>query len=358
MPSSSPTAESVTNTTREQQQQELTDTQVKQQLRSLKEPICLFGEDFPQRKLRLERILAAKNSPAAKKTTVQQQQQQPSKNQSKNILAAENDSDSDDSDSDSEELLRRRARQEKEAKEQQELKLLKPEHQQRLMDLRRRMNQTKNQNLQDVVQEHQLNQFLEQRRRRIDEQNAQRRKKGQEQILFTGDRLPHYKSKKRLREEAQSLEITAERSDKILDWNQQRLEYQMEHEQDVNVAAYNKRARNIPASLTEAYRLQKEARATASGSGSGSGGDVMVDVSSESASSSSVIPEKNKELLAKELNESRWKNSEYSRRRTFNEEDDVDYINEHNRLFNKKASRMYDAYTVEIKENLERGTAL
>ena len=36
----------------------------------------------------------------------------------------------------------------------------------------------------------------------------------------------------------------------------------------------------------------------------------------------------------------------------------MDYINERNMKFNKKAARFYDKYTAEIKQNLERGTAV
>ena len=52
------------------------------------------------------------------------------------------------------------------------------------------------------------------------------------------------------------------------------------------------------------------------------------------------------------------KRAKYSRRRPFDSEADVDYINERNKKFNKKASRFYDQYTAEIKQNLERGTAV
>ncbi|KAL4667168.1 hypothetical protein H8959_005857 [Pygathrix nigripes] len=37
---------------------------------------------------------------------------------------------------------------------------------------------------------------------------------------------------------------------------------------------------------------------------------------------------------------------------------DIDYINERNAKFNKKAERFYGKYTAEIKQNLERGTAV
>ena len=52
------------------------------------------------------------------------------------------------------------------------------------------------------------------------------------------------------------------------------------------------------------------------------------------------------------------KRSKYSRRRSYNEEADVDYINDRNMRFNKKARRYYDEFTAEIKQNLERGTAV
>ena len=36
----------------------------------------------------------------------------------------------------------------------------------------------------------------------------------------------------------------------------------------------------------------------------------------------------------------------------------VDFINDRNAVFNKKIKRAFDKYTVEIRQNLERGTAL
>ena len=52
------------------------------------------------------------------------------------------------------------------------------------------------------------------------------------------------------------------------------------------------------------------------------------------------------------------KRSKYSRRREFQHDADVDYINERNMMFNRKTARFYDKYTAEIKQNLERGTAI
>jgi pre-mRNA-splicing factor SYF2 len=52
------------------------------------------------------------------------------------------------------------------------------------------------------------------------------------------------------------------------------------------------------------------------------------------------------------------KREKYSRRRTHNDDADIDYINERNMKFNKKLERFYGQYTTEIKQNLERGTAV
>jgi len=52
------------------------------------------------------------------------------------------------------------------------------------------------------------------------------------------------------------------------------------------------------------------------------------------------------------------KRAKYSRRRTHNDDEDINYINERNMRFNKKLERFYGEYTEEIKQNLERGTAV
>ena len=40
------------------------------------------------------------------------------------------------------------------------------------------------------------------------------------------------------------------------------------------------------------------------------------------------------------------------------EQEDVTYINQRNKRFNQKIARNYDKHTAEIRQNLERGTAL
>ena len=62
--------------------------------------------------------------------------------------------------------------------------------------------------------------------------------------------------------------------------------------------------------------------------------------------------------MVAELGERGKKRKEFSRRRRFHAEKDVDSINDRNEHFNRKIERAFGKYTVEIKNNLERGTAL
>lgn len=64
------------------------------------------------------------------------------------------------------------------------------------------------------------------------------------------------------------------------------------------------------------------------------------------------------ENMVKDLEGQIEKRKKFSRRRMHNDEADIDYINEKNRRLNKKLAMYYDPYTSEIKQALERGTAI
>lgn len=64
------------------------------------------------------------------------------------------------------------------------------------------------------------------------------------------------------------------------------------------------------------------------------------------------------DAMVGELEKTKERRGKFQRRRKHNEGADVDYINDRNEVFNKKIKRAYDKYTAEIRENLERGTAL
>ncbi|KAF9551713.1 SYF2-domain-containing protein [Agrocybe pediades] len=62
--------------------------------------------------------------------------------------------------------------------------------------------------------------------------------------------------------------------------------------------------------------------------------------------------------VVSKINQDIDKKGKFSRKRLNEEEGDITYINEHNRVFNKKIARYYDKYTAEIRASFERGTAL
>lgn len=62
--------------------------------------------------------------------------------------------------------------------------------------------------------------------------------------------------------------------------------------------------------------------------------------------------------LTKDMEEREEARKTFSKRRMHLEGSDVDYINDKNAIYNKKLKRAFDKYTVEIRQNLERGTAV
>lgn len=62
--------------------------------------------------------------------------------------------------------------------------------------------------------------------------------------------------------------------------------------------------------------------------------------------------------LTKDIVEREEARSNFSKRRMQFSSSDVDYINDKNAQYNKKLKRAFDKYTVEIRQNLERGTAV
>ncbi|KAK1300470.1 hypothetical protein QJS10_CPB13g00962 [Acorus calamus] len=110
--------------------------------------------------------------------------------------------------------------------------------------------------------------------------------------------------------------------------------------------AYKKRTKNIEVDLEE-YNSMKEKDP-----------EFYRDASSLQYGKAPKIPDENIDRMVKELEDRDLKRKAFSRRRRFHEEKDIDSINDRNEHFNKKIERAFGKYTLEIKNNLERGTAL
>ncbi|KAJ4776871.1 Pre-mRNA-splicing factor syf2 [Rhynchospora pubera] len=110
--------------------------------------------------------------------------------------------------------------------------------------------------------------------------------------------------------------------------------------------AYKKRTKNIEVDM-EAYNKAKEADP-----------EFYREASSLQYGKVGKVQEENIDRMVKELQDTDAKRKAFSRRRKFHEEKDIDSINDRNEHFNKKIERAFGKYTLEIKNNLERGTAL
>ncbi|XP_059458403.1 uncharacterized protein LOC132187997 [Corylus avellana] len=110
--------------------------------------------------------------------------------------------------------------------------------------------------------------------------------------------------------------------------------------------AYKKRTKNVEVDLEE-YNRMKEADP-----------EFYRDASSLQYGKAQKTSEEKIDRMVKELKDRDEKRKSFSRRRRFHEEKDIDSINDRNEHFNKKIERAFGKYTLEIKNNLERGTAL
>ena len=109
--------------------------------------------------------------------------------------------------------------------------------------------------------------------------------------------------------------------------------------------AYKKRASNVAVNLEE----YEDAKA--------SHPESYRDSESLQYGVAPPVKEEALDRMVSELNERKQKRDEFSRRRR-DRDQTFDAINDRNAHFNKKVERAYGKYTEEIKQNLERGTAL
>ncbi|KAL3843354.1 hypothetical protein ACJIZ3_000757 [Penstemon smallii] len=110
--------------------------------------------------------------------------------------------------------------------------------------------------------------------------------------------------------------------------------------------AYKKRTKNVNVDLDE-YNKMKE-----------SDPEFYREASSLQYGKAPKISDDKIDKMVKELKDRDEKSRSFSRRRKYREEKDIDSINDRNEHFNKKIERAFGKYTLEIKNNLERGTAL
>lgn len=145
------------------------------------------------------------------------------------------------------------------------------------------------------------------------------------------------------------LQITAEAAERIK---------QKQEEKDKRASTFGWHAFTAEADFN-AYKKQLSKLPSSTGVKSGGGGASVSEFDELSyGRAGAAVTTTGVERLSQSIKEREQERAKHSRRRMALEGADVDYINDKNAVFNKKIKRSFDKYTVEIRQNLERGTAI
>jgi len=222
------------------------------------------------------------------------------------------------------------------------------ERERKLFELRLRMNQGRNKNNKEVLEEQKRNsdpdyarKQAEQRHKRALEEEAKAKKAKGEEDDDEADKagsLP--KGKDYLNDTVEKVEL---REAKRKKGNPDAFGWDV-FNQDSLYRAHDKRLKTMEFD-EKAYQEQRE--------------------SIESEGTASMVAgfghqptDEQKARLQEAMDKMTLKKKDFSRRRQHIAEEDATFVNERNRHFNKKLERSFGQYTEEIRQNLERGTAL
>ncbi|KAK3097930.1 hypothetical protein FSP39_014644 [Pinctada imbricata] len=208
----------------------------------------------------------------------------------------------------------------------------------RLRDLQLRMNEARKLNHQEVVEEDKRNKLpanFEQKRKRVEYEEEQDRKRKEAE-----DKGEDY-------DRVKLLEVGADEAER---WEKKK----KKKNADPGFSDYESATQRQYQRLTKQmkpdhdnYKRQRDKM----------GDDFYATGHTLGLSQHKDTPEA-VDKMVQDLEKQIEKREKYSRRRTFDEDADIDYINDRNMKFNKKLERFYGPYTAEIKQNLERGTAV
>jgi len=213
--------------------------------------------------------------------------------------------------------------------------------QQRLFELRLKLNQCRKSNKEEVVKEN----LREKDPKGAEKQRARERWMEQQRELKEAA-----KERGEDPQEAKYLTITAHAAGVMKEKKRKKekaRERFLDPETDRHYNAYKKRVKRRKNELEKDYEDAKKEQP-----------DFYREAHSLSHGTENTLKDTRVEKMVEELEECEERRNSYSRQRAFYDEKDVSYINERNRVYNEKIARAFDKYTVEIRENLERGTAL
>ncbi|GAA6000975.1 hypothetical protein JCM10207_007350 [Rhodosporidiobolus poonsookiae] len=229
----------------------------------------------------------------------------------------------------------------------------------RLKQLRQRMNDSARANRQDVIAEVNATRASARTLARLERKRAQAEAMGE---------------KRRAEEDGEDLERKTnweysiednEKWDKKQAKKQRRAQFEFTDYDDVARRKYKKDLDDFKPDLA-AYNAQRQAALQQDALvASSSGGEVLqTDNTGLYRDANSFVYADHKptddqiDRVIGKLNSDLDKRQKRSRKRENEDEGDITWINEKNRMFNRKLSRYYDDVTKETRDNFERGTAL
>ena len=127
---------------------------------------------------------------------------------------------------------------------------------------------------------------------------------------------------------------------------------------DRTYKSYTNQLSKLPSSSSSSSSRRGSSSSSSSSSSSNSGSGLDQASLLSYGQNAEHVSKEGRERLSAYLAEVDANKSKNSRRRMNLDSTDVDYINSGNETFNKKIKKSFDKYTVEIRQNLERGTAV
>ncbi|OCF36222.1 pre-mRNA-splicing factor SYF2 [Kwoniella heveanensis BCC8398] len=250
-------------------------------------------------------------------------------------------------------------------------KLSMAERMAKLKDLRMRMNQSSAANRKDLIADHQKSKVTAKELQRLEKQ-----KKLAQTLRLKADAEENGEDLERKKNWEYSIEDN-ERWEKKLEQDKVKQDTHFHNAEDDAHKRYNRNIRSTKPDLM-AYERQKEAAlglapgtlVPPAGSSSqtvapsGSKGKVVAGLSASEdlyrgadtlAYGDHKPSEDALDRVAEKINKDIGK---YKKRQKDDDDGEVNYINDRNKVFNKKVARYFDKYTKEIRANFERGTAL
>ncbi|KAL7340250.1 SYF2 splicing factor-domain-containing protein [Rhodotorula toruloides] len=230
----------------------------------------------------------------------------------------------------------------------------------KMKELRKRMNDSARANRQDVVAEMNAQRASARTLARLERKRQQAEAMGEKQrAVETGEDLERKKNWE------YSIEDN-EKWDKKQAKKARRADFSFTDYDDIARRKYKKDLDDFKPDLA-AYNKQREAvTQTDALVASASGGEVgpVLDNTGLYRDANSFVYADHKptdeqiDRVIGKLNSDIDKRQKRSRKRENEEQGDITWINEKNRMFNRKLARYYDDVTRETRENFERGTAL